>query len=96
MEDNKKDIKFITAKEARTKTEESTFLLRLAYKLIQEAANRNENTVELDVINKDPLIIEQVKASLTSNGYEWHWYVWSDPEGVEMDEVDHHVLVINW
>ena len=96
MNNKIKEVKIITAQEARTQTEESKFLLRLAYKVISESANRNECRTYLNIKDNDEKAISDLKTTLSDTGFKVSYYRDEDPEGVENSVVDYDTLVIEW
>lgn len=95
MED-KKEVKIITAQEARIKTIESVYLLKLAGKLIQEAANRNEDKIYFEIQDKNPNVVIKLREELEKKGYSIEFFEDEDPNGIEEPFVDTGVLVIRW
>lgn len=95
MED-KKEVKIITAQEARIKTIESVYLLKLAGKLIQEAANRNEDKIYFEIQDKNPNVVAKLREELEKKGYSVEFFKDEDPDGIEEPFVDAGVLVIRW
>lgn len=95
MED-KKEVKIITAQEARIKTIESVYLLKLAGKLIQEAANRNEDKIYFEIQDKNPNVVAKLREELEKKGYSVEFFEDKDPDGIEEPFVDAGVLVIRW
>ena len=94
--ENKKEVRIITAKEARSKAETSEFLLRLAFRVISEAAARNECCAELCIDRVESSVVTNVKDVLKTNGYSVDYYTEEDPEGIEEPHIDYNVLVIKW
>lgn len=94
--EEKKENKIILAEEARAKTKESLYLFKLAGKIIQEAANRNENQVYFDIHNKNSDVVSKLKTELLNKGYSVDFLKEEDPEGVAESFVDYDVLVIRW
>lgn len=96
MELEKKEVKIITAREARVKAESSEFLQRLVFRDINAAASRNQCSIHVDVENVAISVINSLKDVLKSNGYSVEYEMQEDCEGVEDPYVDFNVLVIRW
>jgi len=78
------EMKKITAVAARELTEQSTFLLKSAYKWIEEAAKRNNNNIPLCKECYDEQVFTSVVAQLVKDGYN-----------VEED-VDSGCVMVKW
>lgn len=86
----------LSAAETREATESSEFLMRLAFKLILEASNRNEVSIELDIRNKSRIVVNKLIEELEKKGYEVKYYEIDDPEELENPKIDPDCLVISW
>ena len=91
---DEKQIKPITAKEARAKTERSTFLLKMAYKIIDDEAARNATRADLDVYHCDSSVVAKVMQTLMEQGYEVEFL--TDYDEFDNPVIDRTCVVIKW
>lgn len=65
-----KEIKKITAKEARELADESEFTLRHIYKYIRECAEENGTTLEWCTDNLSKIALETIVTTLKDDGFK--------------------------
>lgn len=96
MELEKKEVKMITAKEARAKAETSEFLQRLVFRDISAAASRNECSVCVIVENVATSVVNSLKDVLKSQGYSVEYETLEDEDGVEEPRINFNMLIVRW
>ena len=65
-----KEIKKITANEARKLADESEFTLRHIYKVIRERAEENGTTLEWRIDNLSKVALETIVTTLKDDGFK--------------------------
>ena len=65
-----KEIKKITANEARKLADESEFTLRHIYKVIRERAEENGTTLECCIDNLSKVALETIVTTLKDDGFK--------------------------